>query len=166
MTTANDNPNNEEDRPRAGWHQHDRAAFMNTKEATNMSREDGSARPDQLAAELTPAFIEAILSPDTRTPAPCAQTWCDLGEVHDYTSHPMRPGDGLERFHERSIKGDSPLTVTVSALEHLDDQGVTLGSPTISIEDPDGREFTADEARAIAAALLVAAARLDEIGAV
>lgn len=125
---------------------------------------EGTARPDGPAAELTPQFIEAILTPDTLTPAPCALDWCDLGGVHDYTSHPMRPGDGLERFHERTLKGDSPLTVMVSALEQLDDEGVALGAPTIGIEDPDGREFTATEARGLAAALLVAAAVLDEMG--
>ncbi|SES21360.1 hypothetical protein [Lentzea albida] len=126
--------------------------------------EHRTATPAVPAGELTPGFLEAVLAPDTQTPAPCAHSWCELGEVHDYTSHAMRPGDGLERFHERTLKGDSPLSVSLYALEHLGDEGVTLEGPKLSIEDPDGRGFTADEARGLAAALLVAAAQLDEIG--
>lgn len=162
-TTSSSNLNNEEVRPRTSGNWHDRADSTNTKEATNMFNSDASGRPYQPAAELTPQFVEAVLAPPYAVPAPCSLDWCRLGAEHDFTGHAMFPADGVERLHEFTLNGDSPLTVTVSAMERMDSVGVTLEAPTVSFEDPDGREFTATEARNLAAALLVAAEKLDEI---
>lgn len=110
-----------------------------------------------------PAILAHLAQPMTVVPAACPLSWCQRGAEHPFQGHPAFPADGVDRYHEAVIQRDAPCAVTVSAVERLDDSGASMSTPTITLMDPEGYEFTAAQARAQAAVLLRAADLLDEI---
>ena len=104
---------------------------------------------------------------ETTTPTtlpPCPE-WCDLDEGHEYDKT-YKPDDPIQRLHQVMFDNDVTWIWIASEEHRLPDGTVELSRPALEVSDVndlDGVQLTAAEARSLGTAILLAADRLDEI---
>jgi hypothetical protein len=107
-------------------------------------------------------------TPDSTSPTPggCPD-WCNKGAGHEYDSTTGTGEDlAFHRYHSSVADWDSEMDCRVEALEtHFVDGQLEIAPPSIAVYSENWSDLTPQGARILARQLLVAAERLERIGA-